>query len=316
MTTPGLDALQEQGGGGWTTIPVGTLVVPTGATSGARIVIDGVNGNIKIYNASNALVSQIDSNGIISAEDLSNLTTANWIKLSVQDPSSTNPALLIQPGETVSPTQDWFAGEISTAELVVGANAQQAIAIYSPLTTSQGLADISVFYVACAAADGSHGSQLNAVTSQLSIQGNNGSSFPNGEGVKINTGKVAGDGGSMIVYRNSADETWHAASLQNGWTNRGGSDVPMQYRKVASPPNTVEIVGYINAGTQTDGTVLFNLPAGYRPAHNQPFVASTNTVVSGRMCLFTVNTNGDCTVSFLGASAANLGIHALVSLDA
>jgi hypothetical protein len=42
-----------------------TLVLPSGATTGARIVLDGVNGRILIYNAANELVEQIDSAGMI-----------------------------------------------------------------------------------------------------------------------------------------------------------------------------------------------------------------------------------------------------------
>jgi hypothetical protein len=41
-----------------------TLVLPFGATTGRRIVLDGVNGRIQIYNAANALVMEIDDTGV------------------------------------------------------------------------------------------------------------------------------------------------------------------------------------------------------------------------------------------------------------
>lgn len=41
-----------------------TLVLPFGATTGRRIVLDGVNGRIQIFNAANALVMEIDDTGI------------------------------------------------------------------------------------------------------------------------------------------------------------------------------------------------------------------------------------------------------------
>lgn len=41
-----------------------TLVLPYGQTSGQRIVLDGVNGKIQIYDGSNRLVSEIDATGI------------------------------------------------------------------------------------------------------------------------------------------------------------------------------------------------------------------------------------------------------------
>lgn len=40
-----------------------TLVLPAGATTGARIVLDGVNGVITIYNAFDVIVAQIDADG-------------------------------------------------------------------------------------------------------------------------------------------------------------------------------------------------------------------------------------------------------------
>lgn len=40
----------------------GTLTIPTGATSGARIVLDGTTGRIEVYDASDALVYVIDAN--------------------------------------------------------------------------------------------------------------------------------------------------------------------------------------------------------------------------------------------------------------
>jgi hypothetical protein len=40
------------------------LTLPFGATSGARIILNGVNGGIQIYNSANVLVIDISSNGI------------------------------------------------------------------------------------------------------------------------------------------------------------------------------------------------------------------------------------------------------------
>ncbi len=42
----------------WSNDNVTTLVIPTGATSGARIVLDGTTGEISVYNSANALVGQ------------------------------------------------------------------------------------------------------------------------------------------------------------------------------------------------------------------------------------------------------------------
>lgn len=55
-----------------------TLVLPYGATTGARIILDGVNGRILVYNAANVLVEQIDSAGI-----LVNGNNGNFVKTAV-----------------------------------------------------------------------------------------------------------------------------------------------------------------------------------------------------------------------------------------
>jgi hypothetical protein len=45
-----------------------TLVLPFGVTTGIRIVLDGVNGVISIYDASNNLVAQVDSTGVVTID--------------------------------------------------------------------------------------------------------------------------------------------------------------------------------------------------------------------------------------------------------
>lgn len=52
------------GNSAWGNDTTTTLVVPTGATTGARVVINGLTGQIQVYNSSNTLVAQIDSAGI------------------------------------------------------------------------------------------------------------------------------------------------------------------------------------------------------------------------------------------------------------
>lgn len=46
----------------WSNDSISTLVIPTGATTGARVVIDGTTGLISVYNSSNQLVGQWGGN--------------------------------------------------------------------------------------------------------------------------------------------------------------------------------------------------------------------------------------------------------------
>lgn len=56
---------------------------------------------------------------------------------------------------------------------------------------------------------------------------------------------------------------WQTITLSGGWTNRAGY-TPASYRKLFSGSN-LQIVLNLTAGTTTNGTTIFTLPAGYRP---------------------------------------------------
>lgn len=113
-------------------------------------------------------------------------------------------------------------------------------------------------------------------------------------------------------------EVWNGVSFQNGWSNVGGTNVTAQYRRIASPPACVQIVGTIAPGTKVDGTTMFTLPAAYRPAKDQFFpVASSHSAGGGANPQVRVATNG--TVACFGVNIvglANIELNCLVSLDA
>lgn len=58
------------------------------------------------------------------------------------------------------------------------------------------------------------------------------------------------------------DTGWISASLQNGWVNFGGAYSIAEYRRLNG---IVYVQGLIKSGTINPGTVLFNLPVGFRP---------------------------------------------------
>lgn len=68
-----------------------------------------------------------------------------------------------------------------------------------------------------------------------------------------------------------AVEQWHTLAPQNGWVAFGAPFAPLRYRKVASPPNNVQINGFLVGGTSAAGTLVATLPAFYRPAFTQRF---------------------------------------------
>lgn len=116
----------------------------------------------------------------------------------------------------------------------------------------------------------------------------------------------------------NAAETWHAMSLLNSWANNASFSAA-QYRKVASPPNSVEIIGHISGNAATAATFA-TLPAGYRPATAQGFAAGTNGGNGGATMIANIrcDTAGNLTVANSAALpvAATFLFHGFISLDA
>ena len=92
----------------------------------------------------------------------------------------------------------------------------------------------------------------------------------NYEGFSVDAGSVTAvkPGTGTSDANPAVGESWHSMTLANSWANVAGFAVA-QYRKIGSPPNSVEIIGAINAAAAT-AAAFFTLPAGYRPASNIP----------------------------------------------
>lgn len=61
-------------------------------------------------------------------------------------------------------------------------------------------------------------------------------------------------------------EVWQGLGPVAGWFN-SGQGVNGSYRLVASPPNSVEMVGDLTPGTKADGTQIATLAGNYRPTN-------------------------------------------------
>lgn len=111
------------------------------------------------------------------------------------------------------------------------------------------------------------------------------------------------------------NETWHNASLLNGWTNRGVGFPKMQYRKLASPANSVQLIGEITAGTLTAGTTLFTLPANYRPNTEIAGINVTTVGASAANAEISVTTGGNVNIGNIAAGTTQIQINCLFPLD-
>lgn len=116
----------------------------------------------------------------------------------------------------------------------------------------------------------------------------------------------------------SGVETWHLITPQNSWAD-SGLGPNFQCRIVTSPPNSVEIIGDLTAGTLTNGTVIGALPSShYFPASNQQLMlvwpgTPPTSPGAGR---FFVSTAGNIEAEGLAGASGRCFVHGFISLDA
>lgn len=123
--------------------------------------------------------------------------------------------------------------------------------------------------------------------------------------------------GDIFSIVGGAEETWHPMTLQNGWIN-GAGNVTAQYRRVSSPPKSVELIGAISS-TAATANQFFQLPVGYRPVSQQGFAAGASGNVAANMAPYVqCDTAGNLTMNSVNALPANgnFRFHGTISLDA
>lgn len=107
-----------------------------------------------------------------------------------------------------------------------------------------------------------------------------------------------------------AKETWHALSLNAPWTNRGAGFPVLSYRRVPSPNNSVQICGQLTSGGAASGSVIANLPSGYRPLTAIGGAAGND---GNADILIEVETNGD--IKAFGVFGTHIQINDIIPLD-
>jgi len=120
--------------------------------------------------------------------------------------------------------------------------------------------------------------------------------------------------GALSKYLDQREALWNrpfiAPTLLNGWTYYGAPWETVGYRFFGPTDRWVQIKGLVAGGT--DGAVIFNLPAAYRPVHNI-LRASTGGNQSSRL---NIAVNGDITKEpGFGASVAWFALDCIYSID-
>jgi len=91
---------------------------------------------------------------------------------------------------------------------------------------------------------------------------------------------------------NSKQENWIATTLLNGWVNFGSGFYDVAYYK--DNLGIVCLRGFIKNGVATAGTIILNLPVGYRSLNSIVFCTNSNNAVS----TLQLQPNGDLIIQF------------------
>jgi Tfp pilus assembly protein PilE len=97
--------------------------------------------------------------------------------------------------------------------------------------------------------------------------------YTSGQVVKRGAQTSSYMGLQALFYPGTAG-TWSTATLQNSWANYGGTYPTLQYTRDSD--KVVTIRGLVKSGTATGGTVITNLPLGYRPPGQQLMTVASN----------------------------------------
>lgn len=265
------------------------LVLPFGATTGKRIVLDGINGEIDVYDAANTRVGLINENGFRTDQ-----SDGSYIAL---DPQGTfgGCEIDIQPPTVSGITQTQaiiLAGNLGAGALLDKRPylSYEAPNIATPSVKGyprmdligEGLTDPNTYEYH----DADSTTYVGPIHSAVS--------------------------GPSVYFQ---AETWNNMTLQNGWTAPGGADPGAKYRKIPSPANCVQIVMSIAGGTNANGTTVATLPVGYRPTtHKTLFPVAVNGIVAGLSPRMELNTAGQLVIDQC-TSATNILVNTIVALD-
>lgn len=223
-----------------------SLTLPTGATSGARVVIDGTGDAILLYDASNRLVASIAATA--GTDAAGNAYPAGFASLSGNSPSIISNLFqgIDWQGFSTDPTQQIDYAHAASfacngpgfAELDAGFRA--------------GNGGIQILFN-----DGATSGGPNNASPTMQVQASAGGSV-----FMPVLGAVVG--GDPV----NGEAKWQDASsiLGTGWaigSNASGSYQPAVYR--LTNENEVWIVGAAHCTTATPSTTILNMPAGFRP---------------------------------------------------
>jgi hypothetical protein len=249
-----------------------SLVLPYGATSGPRIILDGIKGLIQVINSGGII--QLDPNAtipIISFISPSSPTKMSFINAPM-DPNGV-PQLGINSGLYNSA---YFAEPIKARLYMTSSGSSSLQYVDVNELGIGGQANIGENFSELNLYDKT-GTLLGEVTispNRVVMTGNATSPYVlvNPNEVQIGTGNTP----NYVHYTNATgyledgvNGAWVTLTPMNGWSHRGAPLFENFGYKV-TPDGRVQFRGSLNVGTNTNGTQIANtLPVGIRPAFNK-----------------------------------------------
>ena len=268
----------------WSNTFQSSLTLPTGATTGARIVLDGANDVIQVYNSAGALVDTIGGpNGAIT----------------IGPPGGQQVVLVEQSG-------------LGSIMFPTGSTHERTP---SEIQAGRGNQNLPNEFLAFELIGASTTTATDKIRIQLNSQAEDGSSNANIQFVTTHA-----DNTNVVIL--SADEnqvtfsaltlflanpfvtgaiiklgaTWQTPSYGTNWsastTFNGNAGIhPLQYRLDAE--DNVNVVGAFKAGASVPVNPVFNLPSAYRPQNAMPMWCQRNNggvITTGSIY---VNSNGN-----------------------
>ena len=122
------------------------------------------------------------------------------------------------------------------------------------------------------------------------------------------------------VYKKLIIENWHEIgatgepAFQNSWANEGSAgNETAAFRKDGL--DRLYLKGYIDTGTIADGTVIFTLPAGYRPTNVLRIAGMYVQGSSENAFQIEIQTDGDVAIYGVSGASPILSLHSNVVLD-
>lgn len=109
--------------------------------------------------------------------------------------------------------------------------------------------------------------------------------------------------GAVTAAKIETQQGWQAPTLLNSWVNYGSTYATAGYMKDSL--GFVHLKGAIKSGTTTAGTVIFTLPAGYRPAQDNYYPGVSTT--AGSAGSFQIKSSGDVTTIVVNSGFFSFG---------